>query len=188
MKLRLNLATVPQENNRPFLAGAGLVFLVGFVFFIFLSHSAYASWSASRTLRAEIGHWQDQIRSDRAQRQQLSNYFHSPAAQNILDRSAFLNSLIDERSFPWTKIFVDLEQTLPPGVRVVSIAPKLVNGRAEVTLTIGAETDESKIQFLEAIEKSNVFSGMTVTDEKRYPEPQASDKIVLNLKVWYSTT
>jgi len=188
MKLRLNLATVPQENNRPFLAGAGLILLIGLVLFVFLFHAAYASWSASRTLRVEIGHWQDQIRADRAQRQQLSNYFHSPAAQSILDRSAFLNSLIDERSFPWTKIFMDLEQTLPAGVRVVSIAPKLVNGRAEVTLTVGAATDESKIEFLQAIEKSSVFSGMTVTDEKRYAEPTASDKIVLDLTVWYSTT
>lgn len=188
MKLRLNLATAPQENNRPFLAGAALILVVGFAFFVFLFHAAYASWNASRTLRVEIGHWQDQIRTDRLRRQQLSTYFHSPAAQTILDRSAFLNSLIDERSFPWTKIFMDLEQTLPPGVRVVSIAPKLVNGRAEVTLTVGASTDESKVEFLQAIEKSNVFSGMTVTDERHFAEPSASDKIVLDLTVWYSTT
>ena len=87
-----------------------------------------------------------------------THYFQTPAARQVMDRSAFLNSLIDERSFPWTKIFMDLEKTLPPGVRVVSISPHLVNGRAEVALQVGVASDESEIQFLQAIEKSPVFS------------------------------
>ena len=67
-----------------------------------------------------------------------------PAAKQVIDRSAFLNSLIDERSFPWTKIFMDLEKTLPPGVRVVSISPRLVNGRAEVALEVGVASDRER--------------------------------------------
>ena len=188
MKLRLNLATAPQENNRPFIAGASAIAVVGLLAFALLSRAAYTSWRASRDLRADTARWQDQIRRDQQRRQELETYFHSPAAQQVLERSSFLNSLIDERSFPWTKIFMDLEQTLPPGVRVVSISPKLVNGRAEVTLEVGAQTDASKIQFLEAIEKSKVFSGMVVKDERHAEHDDQPDKIVLNLTVWYSTT
>jgi len=193
MKLRLNLATAPQENNRPFLAAAALIGVLGLLGFALLGRAAYVSWRSSRDLRADISRLEDQIHADRARRQELSTYFHGAAAQNTLDRTAFLNSLIDERSFPWTKIFMDLERTLPAGVRVVSISPKLVNGRAEVTLQIGAESDASKIQFLEAIEKSPVFSGMVVHEEKRMDQQQlgqmaSPDKLVLNLTVWYSTT
>jgi len=194
MKLQLNLATNPQENNRPFLAGATLTGTVSMLVFILLAHAAYKSWRASRVLRADIARLETQIQADRQRRQELATYFRSAAAQNILDRSAFLNSLIDARSFPWTKIFTDLEETLPPGVRVISISPKLVSGRAEVTLQVGADGDESKIKFLQAIEQSNVFSGMVVTEEKRAEQgglaDQAgiSDKVVLDLTVWYSTT
>jgi Tfp pilus assembly protein PilN len=198
MKLQLNLATAPQENHRPFVVGALLTGLLGVLVFVLLAHAAYQSWRASRDLRADISRLESQIQVDRQRRQDLSNYFHSPAAQNIFDRSAFLNSLIDGRSFPWTKIFTDLEETLPPGVRVVSIAPKLVNGRAEVTLQVGADSDESKIKFLEAMEKSSVFSGMIVNDEKPAEQSGAaerlsnaeriSDKVLLDLTVWYSTT
>ena len=81
---------------------------------------------------------------------------------------------------------MDLEQTLPPGVRVVSIAPRLDNGRAEVTLQIGAQSDESKIEFLKAIEQSKAFTGMVVKDEQ-HREQGGEDKIVLDLTVWYST-
>ncbi len=188
MKLRLNLSTTPQDNKRPFLAGAALLGTLGILSLALLSHAAYESWRASRTLRAEIARWEDQIQADTAERQELETYFRTPAAQQVLDRSAFLNSLISARSFPWTKIFMDLERTLPTGVRVVSISPRLVNGRAEVDLQVGAATDESEIGFLKAMENSDVFSGMVVKDEKREDRPGSPDTIVVNLTVWYSTT
>ncbi len=131
---------------------------LGLLALLVLSHAAYTSWQSNRELRADISHWQDQIQADRQKQEELEQYFHTPAAREVIDRSAFLNSLIDERSFPWTRIFMDLEKTLPPGVRVVSISPHLVNGRAEVGLQVGVLSDQSEIQFLEAIEKSPVFS------------------------------
>lgn len=192
MKLQLNLSTAPQENHRPFLLGAFLTGTLGILIFVLLAHATYKSWKASRDLRADIARLEGQIQTDRQHRQDLSNYFRSSGAQTVLERSDFLNSLIDARSFPWTKIFTDLEEALPPGVRVVSIAPKLVNGRAEVTLEVGADSDESKIKFLEAMEKSSVFSGMVVSDEKPAQQSGASeripDKVLLDLTVWYSTT
>ena len=83
---------------------------------------------------------------------------------------------------------MDLEHTLPPGVRVVSISPRLENGRAQVTLTIGASTDGAKIKFLEALEKSRVFSQVQVKSEHRLEQATGLDKIVLDLSVWYETT
>jgi Tfp pilus assembly protein PilN len=187
MKLRLNLSTTPSENNRPFLAGAALAGTLGLFALAVLSHAALRAWQANRSLRAEITHWQEEIQADRQSQQVLKAYFQTPAAQRVLDRAAFLNSLIGERSFPWTKIFMDLERTLPPGVRVVSISPKLVNGRAQLELQVGATSDEGKIRFLEAIEKSNVFSGLQVKDERRVEQTGSSDKVILSLTVWYTT-
>lgn len=189
MKLHLNLATAPQPNNRPFMAGAVVTGAIGLIAFAILSHAAYASWRNTRELRAQVARLDATIQTGRQHQLSLEEYFRSPGAQRILIRAAFLNSLIDERSFPWTKIFTDLEKTLPPGVRVISISPSLTNGRAEVTLKIGALTDQSKIQFLQAIEKSSVFSGMVVKNEQRSSlSTAAQDPIVLNLTVWYATT
>jgi len=187
MKLHLNLTTAPQTNKRPFLAGAAVAGTAGVLALVLLSYAAYRSWQSSRELRSQISTLQDAIQHDEQRQQQLQTYFQSAEAKQILDRSGFLNSLIDERSFPWTKIFMDLEQTLPPGVRVVTIAPRLVDGRAEVTLEIGALTDRSKIDFLETMEKSKAFTGMVVKDERHSDQP-GKDRITLQLTVWYSTT
>lgn len=185
MKLRLNLSTSPHENKRPFVAGASLVGALALIAFVILAHAAIVSWSANRALRSDISRWESEIRADQQKRQALEVYFHTPDAQQVLDRASFLNSLIGERSFPWTKIFMDLEKTLPPGVRIVSISPKLSNGRAEVSLKVGAMDDQSKIQFLEAIEKSKAFSGMVLKSEQSTEQGASTDRITLDLTVWY---
>jgi Tfp pilus assembly protein PilN len=186
MKLRLNLSTAPRANNRPFLAAAGAIGAVAAIAFVILFHAAYADWRASRALRTDISRLESEIRADQATRQSLDTFFHSPDQKQILDRSNFLNSLIGERSFPWTKIFMDLEQTLPPGVRIINIAPRLDNGRAQVTLKVGAMDEQSKLKFLEAIEKSKVFSGMELkTDQASEQGAMSPDRITLDLTVWY---
>lgn len=188
MKIKLNLATAPPQQTRPFLVAAALGGAIGLLALLILAHAVYSSWESNRALRADISRLQGQIRSDRQKQQDLQRYFASAGARQVLDRSLFLNSMIDARSFPWTKIFMDLEKTLPPGVRVVSISPRLENGRAEVTLEVGAQSDQSKIEFLKSMENSSTFSGMVVKEEQRHEETGASDKIVLSLTAWYSTT
>ncbi len=192
MKLQLNLATAPQANNRPFLAASALGGAAALIALALLAHAAYSSWQDQRQLRSETRALQAEIRDGERQQQQLAAYFHSPQAQRVLDRSAFLNSLIDERSFPWTRIFTELERTLPPGVRVVSIAPRLDRDRAEVTMQVGAQSGASEVQFLKAMETSRAFSGLVVKNVR--PAASAgsaggpSDTILIDLTVWYSTT
>src|SRR5271163_2161449 len=186
MKLRLNLSTTPLENKRPFAAAATVLGAVGLLTFLLLAHAAYTSWRANRQLRSEISHWQSEVRANRQKQAELDAYFQTPQAREVLDRAAFLNSLIGQRSFPWTKIFMDLEQTLPPGVRVIKISPKLDNGRAIVELTVGAQSDEGKIKFLQALEKSKVFSDIRVKGDHYEEQPGLPDRITVDLIAWYS--
>lgn len=188
MKLRLNLCTSPHENRRPFLAASTLIGTIGLIAFVFLARAAYHSWQSSRATRTQLAALEAQIRQSTIQQAQLAAHLRTPEVKRVLDRANFLNSLIGERSFPWTKIFAALEQTLPDGVRVVNIAPTLVNGRAEVNLTIGAVNDEQGIRFLQAIEKSKAFSNIQITSERRTDDPAASDRVLFELKAVYETT
>src|ERR1700677_836924 len=189
MKLRLNLSTTPLENKRPFAAAATVLGAVGLLTFLLLAHAAYTSWRANRQLRSEISHWQSEIRANRQKQAELDAYFQTPQAREVLDRAAFLNSLIGQRSFPWTKIFMDLEKILPAGVRVMNISPRLVNGKAVVEITVGAASDDSKIKFIEAREKSPAFSNVQIQGERHSEQiTPSSDKITLELTALYETT
>jgi len=194
MKLNLNLSTTPLENNRRFIAGASVAGLIGIVALGILFHLSFSFWRANRALRTDISRIEGDIRISETRQRELGTYFETPDAKQVLDRSSFLNSLIEERTFPWPKIFEDLERTLPTGVRIVDISPRLEGGRALVKLTAAAMDDESKVKFLRALENSKVFSNVRVADEK-YPDPgqtqggaaQSTDRVTLTLEVWYST-
>jgi len=181
MQLRLNLSTRPRENNRPFLAAAGVLGIIGVLALLILSHAAFQSWRANREIRLSIASLEKQIGLDEERQRALESYFRTQQAQQVLDRAGFLNSLIDERSFPWTKVFSDLGETLPAGVRVASISPRLEHGRALLRLTVSALDDDSKVKFLEALERSKDFSDVQVQAEHR---DQRSSEIQIDLTAW----
>ncbi|HEV3252933.1 MAG TPA: hypothetical protein VG033_00895 [Candidatus Acidoferrales bacterium] len=188
MKLRLNLATAPLENNRRFLVGYGLAGGLAFVLLLILSVQTYRTWRASHDLRTDVARSEDQIHNFTRAQADLEAYFKLPATRQVLDRAAFLNSLIEQRSFPWTKIFSDLEEILPPGVRVISIAPRMQGGKVEVKLLIGASSDDGILKFLKALEGSRVFSGMQVKQGTHPSQVSASDRVLVELVAWYQTT
>ncbi len=188
MKVRLNLATSPLQNNRRFLAGSGALGALALILLIVLSVHDYRGLRANKALRDQIAQSESKIQDLDHRQQRLAAFFKNAQTNEDMQRAAFLNALIAQRSFPWTKIFMDLEQTLPPGVRVVSISPRMQNGKVEVQLVVGALTDEGKLKFLKALEGSQVFSGVQVKQESRRDQPGSADRVMLELVAWYATS
>ena len=185
MKVRLNLATSPLENNRSFLFGAFLVGGLALALFALLSMQAVRNWRDSSEFRAEMSRLQRELSDYRQQRRDLEDFFNAPGARRVTDRAAFLNELIHQRGFPWTNIFMDLESNLPTGVRVVSISPRMEKGQVEVKLIVGARGDDDKIKFLKALENSAEFSRIQVVSENR-PQ-QGDDKLLIEITAWYKS-
>ena len=120
------------------------------------------------------------------QRGNIEAFFNQDLTIQQEARDAFLNSLIAQRAFPWTRIFMDLERNLPVGVRVVSIEPKLVADHLELRFNIGAADDESKLKFLKALESAPEFSQIEVFSETLSDHPGDPDRIKLSLQARYS--
>ncbi len=188
MKIRLNLATTPLESHRRFAMGAAVVGTLALAALLLLSWRTYRVWNAERDFRAKMTQQQREMADLGRRRRELEAYFNRPDVLKVRDRAAFLNGLIEQRSFPWTRIFMDLERSLPDGVRVVSISPKMSTGHVEVKLIIGAATDEGKLKFLRSLETSKEFSRIQLLAETRPNKPEETDRVLLELTAWYSTT
>lgn len=80
---------------------------------------------------------------------------------------------------------MEFERSLPPGVRVVSIEPRMVDNYVQLRLTIGASNDASKLEFLRALEGSKSFSHIAVEGERRSDQAGDSGEIVLLLQARY---
>jgi type IV pilus assembly protein PilN len=187
MRVRLNLATKAQETHRRFLVVAGFVALVAGTLFLSLGWHVYSVRSVDARLRAQTEETSRRIAELQAERTDLERFFSQPENAKLHDRAAFLNSLIDGRSFNWTQMFMDLERILPGGVRVVSIEPHQVKGRVEVKLTMGTSSDEAKLKFLRALEASHQFSEIQL-DSDRQPAKGSGpgEQRILELTAVYS--
>lgn len=189
MKVRLNLSTKPLQTHRRFLAGAGILGIVAGLFFIGLGLHVYAVRRGDEVFRERVVGVRSEMVSLERQRADLEQFFSRPENAKLHDRSAFLNTLIDEQSLNWTQMFMDLERILPAGVRVVSIQPKHDKGVVEVKLVVGATSDEAKLKFLHALEQSGSFSHLQVVSQKQATVVAGSnDKIDVELNVVYSKT
>lgn len=190
MKTHFNLASSPLENNRRFIAGAATLGIIAVAALLFLSVHALRARRTNGAIRADISRLEDQIRASQREQERLRVALKDPKTVEVMNRAQFLNNLIEQRTFPWTKMFADLEQILPPGVRVVSISPQMdKTGRVKVTLVVSAVNDEQKVKFVRSMVSSPAFSNVRPTQES-HPEKVATGNggvVLLSLEAQYAT-
>ncbi len=178
MNVRLNLATKPLESHRRFLVGSGLLAVLGGILFLALGWHVYSTLRAQEALRRKEQDNNRRAALLQTRRNELDDFFARPENAKLKERAAFVNGIIDERSFDWTQMFMDLEKIMPVGVHVVSISPQLQKGHMFVRITVGAISDESKIKFLRAIEDSTAFSNVELVSVQHGAQQNSNEQAV----------
>lgn len=164
MKLPLNLASQPFRRDRPMLIGSALVAALLVVSLGVLTSLALSDRGEIRDTRAVLDRIDAQITRTALNQAKIDAAMRQPGNEEVLDRSVLFNALIKRKAVSWTRIFEDLEQVLPPTVRVVSIRPQ-INGRDQVSLdmVVAAASPEPVIGFIAKLEGSNAFGQTAVS-------------------------
>lgn len=173
MRVRLNLATKPLLTHRRFLVGAAAIAVVGGIVFLSLGWHVYSAHQAEAAVRTRLQALRAQRDNLEVRRERLTSFFDRPENAKLSERANYLNSIIDESSFLWTQMFMDLEHVKPGGVRLLTISPKMVKGNMEVHLKVGASSDEAKLKFLRALEESKAFSKVMLLNDQQSLQPGA---------------
>ena len=121
-----------------------------------------------------------------AEQEKLDKQLEQPQAQDVMDRSYFLNALILHKSISWTQIFMDLEKLVPDRVLVLSIRPEIVDAsRVRLEMSVAGESMGQLLEFLRRIESSGKF-GTPVLSQEVPADAEAQDpSIKLGLSVLY---
>jgi type IV pilus assembly protein PilN len=186
MQVRLNLATKPLETHRRFLLFSSATGVLAAILFVVLGWHLNSLRKTDATFRSQTASTLHQIDTLTTERHELERFFSEPSNAKLHDRATFVNTILDARSFNWTRMFMDLEMVLPGGVRVLSIEPKQVNGQAAVKLTVGASSEQEKQKFLRALEQSGTFSHLQLTNVHAPRQESNGDQVILELTVIYS--
>ena len=184
MYVRLNLATKPLISHRPFLAGSAVLGIIGLLLFTGLGWRFYVLRKAEENFRMRSGKIQQEMAAVGEQRKQLEEYFSQQQAAGFQDRAKFVVGVLQSRSINWTQMFMDLEKTLPAGVHVLHIEPKLDKGVVSVHFVVGAMNQEAKLKMLKAFENSPSFSRVELISERTQSQP-GTDPLTIEFEAEY---
>jgi Tfp pilus assembly protein PilN len=99
-----------------------------------------------------------ELENERERLRQEQSQLRAPRPEaSVLAQWTLVKDLVDSRTFSWSGLFSFLEETLPKGVRLVSIAPKFEEGERTVQIVGVARTHEDLLEFIKVLEDRPEF-------------------------------
>jgi len=183
----LNLSTRPFRGYRiqMLLLSLALIALVAISVWQFFGFKRYSQ--LAQQIRGEARN--AQVDTDVLGRQlaEFDAKLSRPEAVDKLSEIQFLNAIIARKTFPWTRIFSDLDELMPQTVHLVSLRPDVAdNGTALLHIEVRARSVEDWAKFAAALQSLPAFDDLIVsTEEKRQETRTATNDVHFAFTVKY---
>jgi len=164
IRVPINLASEPFHRDRPVLVGSLAAGAVLLLLLVFQVATIFADRRDAADMRLTIERLNTQVRTMAQEQSKLNATLRKPENAEVLERSLFLNTLIDRKAISWTKIFADLEQVMPYNVRLVSVRLPQVDSENQVLLdmVVGSKDVQPVLELLKRFETSPQFGPTSV--------------------------
>lgn len=172
----INLASEPFRRDRPMLVASALVGIALIVTLLIQIGMILSERAEAADTRVALERVNAQVTRLGAEQAKLDATLHKPENAEVLERSVFLNDIIEHKSISWTRIFGDLEKVMPYNVRLVQVRLPQVDSHNRVLLdmVIGSDQPDPALQFLDHLEKNPQFGSLTLLSSI---PPSQTDKL-----------
>lgn len=186
MRVNVNLATRPYQDVGRFLARyMPLLFLVVAITIVLCWYAVF-SWRQSRDVNQQIATVRREIDALNRQRASATALLNSPQNSDVAARSRFLNQLIARKAFSWTRVFMQLEEMMPPRLRVVSMAPELnPENQLELRMMVVGDARDAAVELVRRLEGSNTFRRAQLLSETTLEGAQAAGNVQFEISAIY---
>jgi type IV pilus assembly protein PilN len=165
MKIAINLASQPFRRDRAMLVASVLVCCLLVVTLGVLTELAIQDNRQLGDARRGVAGLKQQIQAIAVEQAKLDAVVHKPENETVLERSVFINTLLQRKGLSWNQIFNDLEKTLPYNVKLVSIRPSVDNdGQITLDMTMAAEAAGPVEDAFRAFHASPLFGAAVIKD------------------------
>ncbi len=157
MRITINLATRPFVELKPLYARLRLVMALLALAAVGLGAWLYVAGRKERAAQEQMDALVQQTQAFQQERAQNEARMRLPQNLAVLERAQFLNTVFAEKAFSWTSVMMDLEQVLPAGVQVTSIAPSVAaDGEVTIRLRVNGPRD-LEVDLMRNLEHSRRF-------------------------------
>jgi hypothetical protein len=164
LRVPVNLASEPFRRDRPVMIGSAALAVVLTLVLIYQVFAILSERHQAADIRVAIARESDQLSRIAAQQAKLNATLRRPENAEVLERSLFLNTLIQRKAISWTKIFGDLEKVMPYNVRLISVRLPEIDNNNQVLLdmVVGAKEVPPVLEFFKRLEDAPQFGNTSV--------------------------
>jgi len=164
LRVPVNLASEPFRRDRPLLVGSAALAAALALLLIYQVTAIVSERHRAADIRVAIAQLNARLQTIGSQQAKLNATLRRPENAEVLERSLFLNTLIEHKSISWTKIFADLEKVMPYNVRLVSVRLPEVDANNQVLLdmVVGAKEVPPILDLLRRLEGSPQFGNTSL--------------------------
>jgi hypothetical protein len=163
-RVPINLASEPFRRDRPLIVGSAALAIALTLLLLYQVFTIISERRQAADIHVAIARENAQLQTLAAQQAKLNALLRQPQNAEVLERSLFLNTLIERKAISWTKIFADLGKVMPYNVRLVSVRLPEVDSDNQVLLdmVVGAKEVPPILDLLKKLEDAPQFGNTTV--------------------------
>jgi Tfp pilus assembly protein PilN len=164
--LRTNLSTRPFYNMRAVQVCLAAFSALVIVLTLFNAVELIRQGSRQRALGAREVEAEAEASRLRSEAARIRAQINPKELEMVAASAREANAIIDLRAFSWTQLLTQLETTLPEGVRITTIQPRVDNdGRLIIGVGVQARRGADLEMFLDALEMTGAFRDVLTTEE-----------------------
>ena len=169
--LRTNLSTRPFYNMRAVHLALGALALVVATMTIVNIVQLVRLTTSERTLGARAQQDEQQAQQLRDDARRIRSQIDAKELNQVAAAAQEANAIIDLRTFSWSKLFSEIETTLPENVRLTNFRPvEDRQGRLIVNLRVQARRVPDLASFIDNLEKTGRFHDVLAAEEQTNQE------------------
>ena len=184
IKININLSSRPFVNNRKFfLITASLLTLLSCVSYwnIYRYKSVHSNRGQVKRLLTQS---QVQIEKLEKDQQEIMACLQKPETGEFLDLVDYINRLIQQRTFSWTRLLNDLETLIPSNLQIISIRPQITGNEIGIEIIASGRSSHDYIEFISNLESSGKFYNVNPIYEDISKSPGLVGRLI-NVSVRY---
>jgi Tfp pilus assembly protein PilN len=175
--LKTNLSTRPFYNERAVHWALAVAFAAVVALTVFNVTRVISLSARQGTLSSEVQREEARIRQLTADATKVRAGIDQKALARVIASAKEANAIIDQRTFSWTELFNHLESTLPTGVMLTSVRPRIQKDELRIELTVLGREVEQIDDFIEKLEATGAFSGVLAGEEQVTEEDEIQARI-----------
>jgi len=182
MSTRLNLASKPFRNRVLPWTVTALVAISSIVALLFIAQSTFRTNTSISTTQKDVNELRKQLDALMQKAKAVETALTPDQKRDL----KYAHGLVDRKAFSWSRLFADLEASLPGEIRVTKIAVKGVgvqDGRpvADLDLVVSSKAASDVTQMIEDMESQGIFHAVLVAQNPQRGKGETGSEYDLNV-------